>query len=173
MAHIVVIGTIHGRTPRRELEEVLDEISPDLLLVEIAEEDLKKEEIEKYPEEMVAACQWAKENGVQTHGFDVDIDVFRKGVGEEENERVIELQKEVMGKISWKNMNQEENLKLLDIPEARSLVDHKKEEEREKLMLSNIKGHIEHEGTVVVITGCGHLEFLEQEVPSAHFPFRE
>ncbi len=175
MRKIIIIGTLHaGLTPENELKEVLEKYSPDQLLVEIVEEDVKKEKFDSYPPEMIFVYKWAKKNKIKVNGFDSKIDVFSKGMAEEDNEKVIQEQKILMNNLNlkWKDMNKAENLKKLDTDSAKKLVDPEKEAKRESEMLKNIKKSMIRGGTIVIITGCGHLEFLERHIKDAIFPFR-
>ena len=69
-------------------------------------------------------------------------------------------------------MNKAENLKKLDTDSAKNLVDSKKEEKREFEMLKNIKNSMIDNGKILIITGCGHLDFFEKHIINAVFPFR-
>ena len=173
MRKIIIIGTLHaGLTPENELKEVLEKYNPNQLLIEIAEEDIKNREFYSYPLEMVFAYDWANKNKVKVNGFDLKIDVLRKGMKEEDNQKVIEEQKKLMNNFSWKDMNKAENLKKLDTDSAKNLVDSKKEEKREFEMLKNIKNSMIDNGKILIITGCGHLDFFEKHIINAVFPFR-
>jgi len=173
MKKIIIIGTLHaGLTPKNELKEVLEKYNPNQLLIEIAEEDIKNREFYSYPLEMVFAYDWANKNKVKVNGFDLKIDVLRKGMKEEDNQKVIEEQKKLMNNFSWKDMNKAENLKKLDTDSAKNLVDSKKEEKREFEMLKNIKNSMIDNGKILIITGCGHLDFFEKHIINAVFPFR-
>ena len=94
---------------------------------------------------------------------------------EEDNKKVIEEQKELIkktGKFDWKDMNKEENLKLLKIESAERLVDPKKEKKREIEMLENINKVMISKVVVVIITGVSHLGFFLKNIKDALFPFR-
>ncbi|MDO8513036.1 MAG: hypothetical protein Q7S37_00845 [bacterium] len=171
MTKIIIVGTLHaGITPNSELEEVIESYKPDQILVEIKNEDIIKDNVDSYPPEMIFAYQWAKKNGIKVAGFDSDIDVFKEGITDADNQRLIEQQKKLI-KTSWKEFNKKENEKLLDI-EGIDIVDHQKERERELDMLRNINKIIINSGVVLIITGCGHLNFFEDNIDRAIFPFR-
>ncbi len=173
MKKIIILGTLHaGLTPEDELKEVLEEYNPHQLLIEIAEEDIKNGKFDSYPPEMVFAYNWAKKNKVKVNGFDSKIDVLRKGMTEEDNQKLIEKQKKLMNIFTWKDMNKTENLKKLDADSAKNLIDQKKEEKREFEMLKNIKNSMIENGKILIITGCGHLDFFEKYISNAIFPFR-
>jgi uncharacterized RmlC-like cupin family protein len=40
-------------------------------------------------------------------------------------------------------------------------------------MLKNIHRHMDHEGVIVILTGAGHLDFFEKELPEADMIFRK
>lgn len=173
MKKIIIIGTLHaGLTPENELKEILEKSNPDQLLVEIAKEDIKKGKLGFYPPEMVISYTWAKKNRIKVNGFDSKIDVLMKGISEEDNQRVIEEQKKLMGNFTWKDMNKTENFKKLNTDSAKKLVDPEKEEKREFEMLKDIKNSMLGTGTILIVTGCGHLNFFEKHIKNAIFPFR-
>jgi pheromone shutdown protein TraB len=170
---IIVIGTLHaGITPNNELKEVIESFKPDQLLVEINNDDIVKNDLSSYPPEMIFAFEWAKSNNVKVAGFDSTIDVFREGVTPENNQAIIEKQKKLIKKLSWKDFNKIKNEKLLDVDGMDELTDKDKESAREVEMLKNIKANIIESGTVVLITGTAHLNFFERTIKDAIFPFR-
>jgi len=75
-------------------------------------------------------------------------------------------------KLSWKDFNKIENEKLLDVDGFDELINQDKERARENEMLKNIEANIIESGTIVVITGTGHLNFFERNIKDAIFPFR-
>lgn len=171
MQKIIIIGTLHaGITPNSELKKVLREYMPDQILVEIQERDIINNNIDNYPPEMIFALRWARINSVKVSGFDSDINVFNEGITNADNLALIEQQKKLI-KMPWKEFNKAENEKILDI-EGSSLVNQEKEKEREIDMLNNIKGAMLDSGTILIITGCAHLKFLEKKIEKAIFPFR-
>lgn len=171
---IIVIGTLHaGITPNNELEAVIKSFQPDQLLVEIANDDIVKDDLSLYPPEMIFAFEWAKNNKVSVIGFDAKINVFQEGIMPEDNQVIIEKQKELMKNLSWKNFNNIENEKLLDVDGFEKLIDRNKERVRENEMLKNIETNITESGTIVIITGTAHLNFFEQHIKDAIFPFRD
>lgn len=172
MRKIIVIGTLHaGITPNQGLEEALKDHHPDQILVEIAQDDIDNNKIETYPPEMIFAYQWALKNNIKVNGFDSKINTLKKGMGEEDNQKAIEKQTEIMQGFTWKDMNKPENNKKLDIKEAKILVDHNKENKRNREMLQNINNLMLNEGVIVILTGCGHLDFFEKNL-QALFPYR-
>ena len=170
---IIVIGTLHaGITPNNELKEVIESFEPDQLFVEIANDDIVKNDLSSYPPEMIFVLEWAKSNNVKVVGFDSKIDVFREGVMPEDHQAIIEKQKKLIKKLSWKDCNKIENEKLLDVDGMDELIDQDKERVRENEMLKNIESSIIESGTIVVITGMAHLNFFERNIKDAIFPFR-
>ena len=176
MRKIIIVGTLHaGLTPEDELKEVLEKFNPDQVLVEIIQKDIDNKKFDSYPSEMIFAYKWANNKGIKVRGFDYKINVLKEKMTEEDNKKVIEEQKELIkktGKFDWKDMNKEENLKLLKIESAERLVDPKKEKKREIEMLENINKVMISKGVVVIITGVGHLGFFRKNIKDALFPFR-
>ncbi len=175
MRKIIIIGTIHhGWTPNEELKDVLEKYVPNQLFIEIAEEDIVKNNLKEYPPEMIFALNWAKENKVRADCFDVAGFTLKKGTTKKEIKNLIEefsgLVKKT--KLTWTDMNKEKNLKLLDAPNYLNAIDWKKEKAREREMLNNIKRVILKSGTIVIVTGAGHLKFFEEHFKRAEFPFR-
>jgi hypothetical protein len=174
MKQIFIIGTLHGGwTPGQELQGELEKIKPDQLLVEICDSDLKDGEIDGYPPEMIFAYQWAKENQVPVVGYDSRIKVFKDGVSDQDNQDLIEKQKQQFGQLSWKDANKLENRGLFKGEDYYKLVDPEKDKLREQEMLDNIKDVIADQGRTVVLTGCGHLGFFEKNLSEAEFPLNK
>ena len=175
MRNIIIIGTVHsGFTPNKELEEVLEKYSPDQLFVEVAEEYVAKNKLRKYPPEMIFALRWAKKNKIKVNGFDVAENTLKKGVTEKEVKNLINEADELIkkNKFTWKDLNKKEKIKILDTKTYLNAVDWEKEKARELKMLHNIKLAIAKSGTIVIITGAGHLNFFEKNLKGAEFPFR-
>lgn len=170
---IIVIGTLHaGLTSHAELKEILEEYKPNQLLVEISQNDIKQGKINSYPSEMVFAYNWAKKNKIRVDGFDSKINTFRAGVTKEDNNKAIKEQKEIMKHYSWKEMNQSINNQKLKTKTTKNLDDSEKLKKLNFEMLNNIKKLMIKEGIIVILTGCGHLDFFEQHLKNAIFPFR-
>ncbi|NTW30889.1 MAG: hypothetical protein HGA33_06410 [Candidatus Moranbacteria bacterium] len=170
---ITIIGTLHaGFTPEAELRAIIERYHPDLVLVEMAQEDMESGNIAGFPPEMVFACRWAVENGVSVKGFDSKIDTFRGGFSKERNDEMVRKQGEIIAKHDWKDFNRPEIDGLLDIRELADSIDPELEAEREALMLKNIRESIGDASAVLVLTGCGHLDFLEKAMPDAVLPLR-
>lgn len=171
---IIIIGTLHaGLTPNNELEEVIKGYNPDQLFVEIANDDILKNDLISYPPEMIFAFEWAKSNNIKVMGFDSKINVFRDGVTPEGNQDLIEKQKKLINEISWKDFNKTENEKLLDVDGMDELINPDKERMREEEMIKNIEASTIKNGTILVITGIAHLNFFETNIKDAIFPFRK
>ena len=108
-------------------------------------------------------------NNVKVNGFDSKINIFREGVTDNDNQKLIEEQEKLIKNYSWRDFNKIEKEKLLDIGD---ITDPAKEKEREDEMLNNINEAIDDNGTILVITGCGHLNSFEKNIKNAIFPFR-
>ena len=173
MKEIIIIGTIHaGFTPKNELKEIIQKYNPNQILVEIAEEDIKNKKLKSYPPEMIFTYNWAKQNQIKVNGFDSKINVMKKGVTKKEKQRIMEEGKRLMKSFTWKDMNKPRNLKKINIKSIEKFVDSKKEKERQVKMLRNIRKLIVNEGRVIIITGCGHLDFFKKNIKGAFFPLR-
>ena len=61
---------------------------------------------------------------------------------------------------------------MLDTDSEKNLIDLDKEIKRESEMLRNIRNVIVKKGIVLILTGCGHLDFFEKNIKDAIFPFR-
>ncbi len=178
MRKIIVIGTVHGGfTPNNELQDVLENFKPGQLLVEIAEEDIKKDNLKEYPSEMICAYNWAKKRKIPVNGFDSTINVLAEGITEEHNKKAIKIQLKRIERYTWKDLNKEEYLKMVDSellpPPLNQLIDEKKMKQREKEMVKNIKKYIHKKGDIIIITGAGNLKIFEKEFPNAIFPYRK
>ena len=75
-----------------------------------------------------------------------------------------------MEKHTWKDMNKAKFLKKLDVEDG--LTDKIKFKKRQFEMLKNIKNNLSSQGKIVILTGCGHLQFFEENIKEAEFPFR-
>ena len=160
---LIIIGTLHaGLAPHAELQSVLEQYRPDQLLVEIAQEDLTNKSFSTYPDEMVFAQEWAIKNKVPVHGFDAKISVLAEGKTEKDNQKAIQEAKQLMKSYTWKDMNVSEIQAKLETKRAKSLIDPIKNLKREQTMLKNIEDALIGVGTVVVVTGTGHLDFLKR-----------
>jgi len=173
MNQIFIIGTLHaGWTPEDELQEELEKIKPDQLLVEICDQDLRDNKLDDYPPEMIFAYQWAKKNNVSVAGYDSKIKVFKEGVSDQDNQDLIEKQKQRLGYLSWKDANKPENCDLFDDEDCQKLVDPEKDKLREQEMLDNINKEIADQGRIVTLTSCGHLGFFKDNFSEAKFPLK-
>jgi len=170
------IGTLHANfTPHKELVSEVNSISPDVLLVEIIQEDIDSFDIENYPDEMRALYAWAIKDGTPVYGYDVNIQTLAANQTDVDNKNVINEQAKILEQYSWKEVNKSEINKLFDlVPGAKELVDNDKVERRNQVMKRNISSIVEdNQGSnIVVLTGCGHLDFFEQEFKDAYFPLR-
>lgn len=173
MRKIIIIGTLHvGLTPKNELQELLDRFKPDQLLVELSNDDIINDKIGLYSDEMLFAYDWAKDNDVLVNGFDANISVLSAAKNEEDNNEVIEEQKKIIEKYSWKDFNKTSYLKLLNTEKEARLIDRKKWDLREEKMLENILENIIPEGMVLIVTGSGHIPFFEKNIKDAIFPLK-
>ena len=171
LTNLHFIGTLHaGLTPNQELESVIIEISPSLIMVEIAQQDIEEENISDYPPEMIFTYEFAKRNKIMVKGFDSKINVMREDTTKANAQQLLDSQKKIIGDKSWKDFNLSENAKLLDSVD--NITDRDKWGKREKEMTKNIRKAILKNKTVLVITGCGHLDFFEHNYINASFPLK-
>lgn len=171
MRKIYIIGTLHGGcTPENELEEILTNLKPDQLMVEIQQKDIDGKNFNDYPNEMVFGYKWAKDQNIPVYGIDTDISDIAEGKTDEDNQKVMDMQIKIINQHNWKDFNKKGYVKLLDVPGELELVDKEKADLREREMLENILENVISKGTVVVLTGAGHLAFFGKELPEAIFP---
>ena len=121
---------------------------------------------------MIFAYNWAKKNKIKLNGFDSRLNSFKRGKNKGDNNKLIEEQQRLMKDFNWKDMNKAKNLKILNIDFKKRIIDPEKEAKRESEMLKNIKKVMIKEGLILIITGCGHLDFFEKKIKTAIFPFR-
>lgn len=171
MLQLNIIGTLHADiTPDDELIAQIEKLQPDALIVEITQEAIDKNELDSFPSEMQAAYMWAKDNNIPVFGMDVDIDITKPGISEDspEVQAHIAKAKKLIEQHSWQDFNKPEINKLLRDDD---FINQEKFLERDRIMADNIRKNAK--GKTVIITGCGHLEFFENEFPQAKFPLRE
>lgn len=121
---------------------------------------------------MIFTYKWAKKNKIKVNGFDAKSNVFKKGITETDNLRLIKKQEKLLKNYTWKDLNKKENDKLLNIDDLNLIVDHRKEKSREIKMLSNIKRSVIKDGVAMIITGSAHLNFFEKHFKKVIFPYR-
>lgn len=175
MQKIFIIGTIHGNTPFKELEEVLVRLKPNQLLIELPEDALEKFDKNKdMRKEMMYVYRWAKERKIPTYFFDEYQSVFKKGmsVKSPEYKKFMDESEVIVKKYSWKEFNKSEISKKIDILLAKDLFDFKKENMREEKMCVKIKEHMISDGNIVIVTGAGHLDFFKSKFSDAILPLR-
>ena len=156
---------MHGLTPKEELQKLLEQYHPDQLLIEIKEEDLKTKKIENYPSEMIFTYAFAKENNIEVKGFDAKVE----GILKKEEKELIKKEGEIIKNLSWKEMNKKENQnKLRKV--SKEFMDTKKEEERQYKMLKNINKKMRKDKTIMILTGCGNLDFFKRHIKESLLP---
>lgn len=180
MKKVIIIGTIHLRwTPKEELWEVLSDLNPDQVLVELSDEELHvRPRSASIRDEMFFAYDWAVEHNTLVNFFDTEDSPLKDGITGEEPEFVEhELKcKELLKNYSWKDLNKREPWRISEVKELEDVIiekyfDVEKSIEREQKMLNTIVDKL-IEGTNVIVTGAGHLSFFEKEIPDAILPFR-
>lgn len=181
MKKVIIIGTIHlNCTPKGELEEVLRDINPDKVLVELTNNelngDLREDSIR---DEMFVAYDWGVRNKKMVDYFDTEYNTLKDGVTGKESEFLqYELRcKKLLKDYSWKDLNKEEPWNIPEVAKLEDEIEKKyfddeKSKKREYKMLDNIRSKL-IDGTNVIITGAGHLSFFKREMPEAILPFRD
>jgi hypothetical protein len=166
------IFTSHSMMPKAEgeLDSVLNSIGPDILLVEIDEEDVLGKRFDGYPTEMIFAYHWACQRGTIVHGFNCSLETKPEGVTEEIRKEVNRKFQEFNQNKSWRDKNRP------DIAHAANLImipltDPVKMARREQCMLDNIRSYSTGgPEKVLVLTGSGHSDFFRVEAMDARFP---
>lgn len=173
MRKIFIIGTLHAHlTPNSEIRKILEKYRPNQVLVEIAQTDIDKGKIKTYPPEMIFAYNWAKKNKVFVKGFDSKINVVKKGLSKKQIDAIVKDDIGKLGKLTWKDLNKSRNNDKMFTKTDDLLIDWAKDRKRQFEMLANVKNAAISEGNIVMITGCGHLDFFEKHLRDAIFPFR-
>lgn len=177
---IIIIGTIHLHwTPKDELWQVLDDINPDQVLVELSHEEMhERPRNDSIRDEMFAAFDWAVEHNKLVNYFDSEDSPLKEGVtGKEPEFLEHELKsKDLLKNYSWKDLNKPEPWQISEVKELEDRIteqyfDVEKSQLREQKMLQEIHAKLVN-GTNVIVTGAGHLSFFEKELPEAELPFR-
>ncbi len=175
MRKIIVIGTMHRMMPQAEAEfaTLLEQYSPQQLLVEIDNDDLQRNQINDYPKEMIFAVKWAKERGLPVLGFDCKINTSRVGIDPDFEEQVIERQLKVLGNRSWIELNVSSvNRELEQVDGFDSLVDKDAVILRHKVILENARQRAATEGVIVLLTGCANLDVFDGQLEDSVLPLR-
>ena len=177
MRKIYIIGTLHNMLPKHqeELESLLEELNPAQVLVEIVRKDLETKNTRKYPKEMRFAYKWGIKHGKKTDGFDAPLDVVKKSITKRELKRVEKEAISVIDKygLTWKDFNKSkyEHIKEVDRLENK-IIDRPKDKLRQRKMLENIYKMMIEDGSILILTGAGHLSFFERNFKGAIFPLR-
>jgi len=177
---VIVIGTIHLEwTPKDELWQVLDDINPDQVLVELSQEELhERPRNDSIRDEMFAAYDWAVAHNKLVNHFDNEYSPLKDGVtGKEPEFLEHELKsKDMLKNYSWQDLNRPEPWQISEVKELEDKItkqyfDVEKSKEREQQMLKVIRAKL-IDGVNVIVTGAGHLSFFENELRGAELPFR-
>ncbi len=173
MQSIFVIGTVHTMMPehQQELENLLRVINPDQILVEISQEDVQKENFKEYPQEMVYAYYWAKNQGKRVNGFDTSVDIIDETVSEDMKRQLGREAGHLIAIVNWKDLNKTntEIYRRLSLFTER-MVDKEKHKQRQETMLENIQKHMISRGKILILTGSFHLPFFQKNLKNALFP---
>jgi len=184
MRKTFIIGVIHNFVPKKDLTELLEKYNPDQIMVEVTASDLKNKNFKNYGKEFKDAYKWCKKNKRKVTGFDY----WKKGwpqsedmskSEEKEYKKIEKILVKIFKKYGWKKFNKKKYEKLLDkyVDKAKESVPYIKEiyeilPIRQKKMLLNVKKRALKKGTILILTGVGHLDFFQKHL-KAEFPFRK
>jgi hypothetical protein len=162
----ILIGTMHHMFPehKEEFKSILEEINPDQILVEIDKKDLDSKNLKTYPKEMLFAYKWALKNKKQVDFFDVDLSLWKNGVSQKDENKIQKEWFKEYGSRDWKFFNRStkgnrEKIWTIDV-----LLDKKKMNLRQKIMLKNIKKMSAKQGKILILTGAYHLDFFRKNL---------
>lgn len=180
MNRTIIVGTLHlGLTRKNDLKKLLEEIHPDQLLLELPAEQSARERASRTSDEMGFAAMWAGTKGIPVAYFDTGESVLRDGISVEGSlyKELESRQVQEIKAFSWQDLNKKEPWREGRLASAqqtfwRECIDPAKWELREENMLENIQRLKKQKGTVLILTGAGHLDFFEREFPEAEFPYR-
>ncbi len=184
MRKIYIIGTLHNYIPKKDIIEILEKYSPDQVLIEVTSSDLKKKNLKGYGKEFRDAYEWCKKNKAKVTGFDYEQKGWpqSKDMSKPEKKEYKKIEKilfKIVKRYGWKKFNKKKYEKLLDcyINKAKETIYYVKKAyevlpQRQKRMLANVKKRMLKKGTIIILTGAGHLDFFEKNL-KAEFPFRK
>ncbi len=171
---ILLIGTLHKNlTPNDELRDLLEEIKPTQLFVELPEiNSNKRHEAENVSTEMNFAYQWARKHNIPAVSYDTEEVTLEDSVDttSARYKDLSEMELEEARQLGWRGSNRK-------LPTAwhqlmSEYIDIEKWDARERHMLENIKKNLASSGTVLILTGAAHLDFFEKSLPNAVLPLR-
>jgi hypothetical protein len=120
---------------------------------------------------MQAAFAWSKKNKIPARGFDARISCFNPGKTKRDNEKAIKEAEKIIKKFNWKDFNKPQYLKKLFTKSYYELVDLRQWKKREAQLANYILSRSKKlEGTIAIVTGCGHIPFFRKRFPDARFP---
>ena len=158
----IFFGTLHGgHTPHKDLEEILSDIKPDQIFVELTKDEVENmDDGKSIRDEMIFIWKWAEKNNIIVDHFDINSGGLKEGVTGKELgfKKLVDQMSVELEKYSWKELNKKEPWQtspLLDIQNEieDKFYDQEKFHNRDMAMLSNINNKIISDGVVVVFTG--------------------
>ncbi len=170
MLKLYVIGTIHNIISQREITQILNKYLPDQVFIEISPKDLKRRKFAEYPKEMIFAFNWATRKKIQVIGFDSNI-VYMKKISKQKLRKINKEEMKRTKNHNWKEQNKSKYDHELD-DLLYQAINKLKFKRRQKEMLKNINKSSIKKGKALILTGAGHLEFFENNLKNATFPFR-
>jgi hypothetical protein len=187
MRKIYVIGVIHNFVSEKETTDILEKYNPDQVFIELRQEHLETKKFKEYGKEFFYVSKWCKKNNKIINGFDYcaknwlttkDMTKIDKKNLKNITDKYLAI---LVKKYEWKKFNQKKYMKLFyesdyykrakSIPFIKHI--YKILPLRQKMMLKNIRKRMIKKGTVLIITGAGHLDFFEKNIKGAIFPFRK
>lgn len=179
MKKVIILGTIHlGFTPKDELIKEIEKYKPDQLLIELTEKEVKEGQENSIRDEMFYVHEFASSSAIPYVLFDTDEDTLKDGITGTEPDFLLmeEKVKQVLVGSDWKELNEAHPWLQKDIKEIEDRIvttyfDTNRMKMREIKIAQNIRENL-IEGTNVVITGCGHITHLLQDLPGSVAPLR-
>ena len=168
---LVILGTMHHMFPKNkeEFKSILEKINPDQILIEIDKKDIGSKNLQTYPKEMLFAYKWALKNKKQVDFFDIDLNLWKKGVSQKDENKIQKEWFKKYGRKDWKFFNKSTERTRKKIWTIDVLLDKKKMNVRQKIMLKNIKKMSLKQGKILILTGAYHLDFFRKNLKNINF----
>ncbi|MFT4283164.1 MAG: hypothetical protein ACMXX6_01940 [Candidatus Woesearchaeota archaeon] len=168
MKDLFFIGTLHlGLTNLEELIGFIKDFDPELILVEIVNDDIKSNNLVSYPVEMVYVLKYCNLRNIKVKGFDISIDVLNKDLSNDEVKAITRRQVDFIKDYSWIDFNKPSFIEKLNSLSG-NLFDKSNWDFRQEKMKSNIK-NLSNSKRCVVVCGASHIPFFKKEFEKAKF----
>jgi hypothetical protein len=168
-SEIIFIFALHNKIPEIELDTLLSSIDPDVVLVEIAQEDVGKRDFGGSPREMIQALQWSQSRRKFVAGFDCPMKTKPDNYTKQTDLKITSDMQEFGRKYNWRDANKisvAHELAVILIP----FTDSQKMDTRHGCMLQNIQASLPRKGRALILTGAYHSDFFRDKFPDAKFP---